>query len=116
MQLCTLCVFFRDELGFLNCDDICMCVMNEQFELLEFVWNPFMFTCNMIFLSLCVACVYAVVGRLRCGCGEYMAGHASNTRSSCIASRTVDVLGMRGVGGVYERCMCLAQAVWVQSG
>ena len=28
---------FRGELGFLNCDDVCMCVMNKQFELLEFV-------------------------------------------------------------------------------
>ena len=25
------------ELSFLNCDDICMCVVNKQFELLEFV-------------------------------------------------------------------------------
>ena len=23
--------------GFLNCDDVCMCVVNKQFELLEFV-------------------------------------------------------------------------------
>ena len=30
---------FREELGFLNCDDICMCVVNKQFELLEFVFN-----------------------------------------------------------------------------
>ena len=30
---------FRDKLGFLNCDDICMCVMNKQFELLEFVFD-----------------------------------------------------------------------------
>ena len=33
------CVFFRGELGFLNCDDICMCVVNKQFELLEFVFD-----------------------------------------------------------------------------
>ena len=32
------CVYFRGELGFLNCDDICMCVLNTQFELLEFVF------------------------------------------------------------------------------
>ena len=31
VRLCTL-----GELGFLNCDDICMCVVNKQFELLEF--------------------------------------------------------------------------------
>ena len=28
---------FRGEIGFLNCDDVCMCVVNKQFELLEFV-------------------------------------------------------------------------------
>ena len=33
-----LCSFgFMGELGFLNCDDACMCVVNKQFELLEFV-------------------------------------------------------------------------------
>ena len=31
-------VLFKGELGFLNCDDICMCVVNMQFELLEFVF------------------------------------------------------------------------------
>ena len=30
---------FRGELGFLNCDDVCMCVVNKQFELLEFVYE-----------------------------------------------------------------------------
>ena len=34
---CFGCFGFRDELGFLNCDDVCMCVVNKQFELLEFV-------------------------------------------------------------------------------
>ena len=33
------CVCFRGELGFLNCDDICICVVNKQFELLEFVFD-----------------------------------------------------------------------------
>ena len=33
------CVCFRGELGFLNCDDICMCVVNKQFELLQFVFD-----------------------------------------------------------------------------
>ena len=31
------CFGFRGELGFLNCDDVCMCVVNKQFELLKFV-------------------------------------------------------------------------------
>ena len=33
------CFDLRGELGFLNCDDICMCVVNKQFELLEFVFE-----------------------------------------------------------------------------
>ena len=28
---------FRGELRFLNCDDVSMCVVNKQFEILEFV-------------------------------------------------------------------------------
>ena len=31
------CFGFRGELGFLNCNGICMCVVNKQLELLEFV-------------------------------------------------------------------------------
>ena len=31
------CFGFRGELGFLNCDDVYMCVVNKQFELLEYV-------------------------------------------------------------------------------
>ena len=30
------CVCFKGKTGFLNCDDICMCVVNEQFEMFEF--------------------------------------------------------------------------------
>ena len=29
------CFGFRSELGFLNCVDVCMCVVNKQYELLE---------------------------------------------------------------------------------
>ena len=60
------CVCFRDELDFLNCDDICMCVVNTQFELLEFILIPFMLTCSMmrfltlLLLGLC-PCVVSVV-------------------------------------------------------
>ena len=47
------CFGFRGDLGFLNCDDVCMCVANKQFELLELVLIPFMLTCSMMrFLSL----------------------------------------------------------------
>ena len=53
------------ELGFLNCDDICMCVVNKQFELLEFV--PFMLICSMmrflshLLLSMCACVVFVVL-------------------------------------------------------
>ena len=33
------CFGFRGELGFLNYDDICMCVMNKQFELQKFLFD-----------------------------------------------------------------------------
>ena len=33
------CFFFRGDLGFLNCDDIYVCVVNKQFELLVFVFD-----------------------------------------------------------------------------
>ena len=34
-----VCFGFRGELGFLNCDDICMCAVNKQFELLELIFD-----------------------------------------------------------------------------
>ena len=33
------CFGFRGELGFLNCDNVCMCVVIKQFEFLEFVFD-----------------------------------------------------------------------------
>ena len=61
------CVCFRGEIGFLNCDDICMCVVNKQFELLEFVFNSVYVenyltsTAGSVFL-LCVCSHVAVFG------------------------------------------------------
>ena len=62
------CVCFRGELGILNCD-ICMCVVNKQFELLEFVFDSvyvdlqyaeISLTSTAGSVSLCV-CSHAVV-------------------------------------------------------
>ena len=61
---------FSDELGFLNCDDVCMCVANKQFELLEFVFESvyvdlqydeisLTFTAGSV--CLCVVCSPVVV-------------------------------------------------------
>ena len=61
------CFDFRGELGFLNCDDICMCVVNKQFELLEFVLSPFLLTCSMmrlisiLLLGMCACVVFVVL-------------------------------------------------------
>ena len=66
------CFDFRGELGFLNCDDVCMCVVNKQFELLEFVFNSvhvdlqydeisFTFTAVSVSVSLCCVCDHVVV-------------------------------------------------------
>ena len=50
---------FRGELGFMNCDDICMCVMNKQLRSSSLFFILFMLTCSMMrFLSLyCWVCV-----------------------------------------------------------
>ena len=50
------CVCFRGELGFLNCDDICMCVVDKQFELLEFFHSVYAGS-----VSLCCVCSHVVV-------------------------------------------------------
>ena len=62
------CFGFRGELGFLKCDDICMCVVNKQLNSSSLLLIPFMLTCSMmIFLSLlllglCVCIPVVVLG------------------------------------------------------
>ena len=64
------CVCFRGEIGFMKCDDICMCVVNKQFEPLEFVFDSvyvdqqydeisLTFTAGPV--SLCCVCSHIVV-------------------------------------------------------
>ena len=64
------CVYFRGELGFLNYDDICMCVVIKQFELLEFVfdsvyvdlqYDEIYITFTFGSVSLCCVCSRVVV-------------------------------------------------------
>ena len=64
------CVSFRSELGFRNCYDICLCVVNKQFELLEFVfdsvyvdlqYDEIYLTFSAAYVSLCCACSHVVV-------------------------------------------------------
>ena len=64
------CVCLRVELGFLNCDDICMCVVNKQFELLEFVcdsvyvdllYDEISLTFTAGSVCLCCVCCHVIV-------------------------------------------------------
>ena len=65
----VMCFGFRGELGFLNCDDICMCIVNKQFELLEFVFESVYVDLQYDEISLtfnagsvCLWCVCVVLG------------------------------------------------------
>ena len=62
------CVCFSGELVFLNCDDICMCVLNNQFELLEFVFDSIYVDLQYDEISLTFTVgpvsLYCVCGRL----------------------------------------------------
>ena len=64
------CFGFRGKLGFLNCDDVCMCVVNKQFEFLELDFDSvyvdlhydeisLTFTAGSV--SLCCVCGHVVV-------------------------------------------------------
>ena len=53
------CFYFRGELGFLNFDDVCMCVVNKQFELLEFVFESVYI--DLQYVCLCGVCSPVVV-------------------------------------------------------
>ena len=58
------CCILHDLLGFLNCDDVCVCVVNKQFELLEFVFDSVYVDLqydeiSLTFTIVCVACVSA---------------------------------------------------------
>ena len=65
------CFSFRDELGFLNCNVIYMCVVNKQFELLVFFYSVHIhlqyndiyltFTAGSVSLS-CVCSIVVVFG------------------------------------------------------
>ena len=56
------CLDFRDELSFLNCDDVYMCVVNNQcLSSSSLFLSPFMLTCSMMrFLSLLPVCLCGV--------------------------------------------------------
>ena len=62
--------YFRGDPGFLDCDDICMRVVNKHLELLEFVfnsvyvdlkYNEFSITFIAVSMCLCGLCSHVVV-------------------------------------------------------
>ena len=64
------CFGFKGESDFLNCDDVCMCVVNKQFELLEFVsesgyvdlqYDEISLTFTAGSVCLCGVCSFVVV-------------------------------------------------------
>ena len=76
LQFCVVCIDGRryvccSECNVVsNCDDICMCVVNKQFELIEFIFDPvyvdlpydeisLTFTAGSV--SLCCVCGHVVV-------------------------------------------------------
>ena len=71
VKLCTFeVVCFRGELDFLNCDDIFMCVVNKQFELLDFLlnsvyvdlkYNEISLNFTAGYVCLCGVCSHVVV-------------------------------------------------------
>ena len=48
-------------LGFLDCDDICMCLVNKQFEILEFVFDSVYDDLQYDEISLTFTAVFCVV-------------------------------------------------------
>ena len=77
-------ICFRGEIGFLNYDDICMCVVIKLFKLLEFVFEvlvPYVdvvvavtvmrvpFVCTLRECD-CAMVTEMLVWGWRCGCGE----------------------------------------------
>ena len=64
------CFCFRGELGFLNCDYICMCVVKKQFGLLELVFDSvyvgmqydyISITFTAVSVTLCSFCSHVVI-------------------------------------------------------
>ena len=64
MNCCDV-MYFRGELGFLNCNDIGMCVVNKQFQLLEFVFEP-------VYLDLQYDDISLTLLLCLCACGVFV--------------------------------------------
>ena len=75
------CVCFRVKLGFLNCDDRCMCVVKKQFELLEVVFDSVYVDLQYDEISLTSTAEYVTVW---CVCSHVF---GLSVRWSCMSMR-----------------------------
>ena len=51
------CFGFKGELGFLNCDDICMCVVNKQLSMHEYDEISLTFAAVSVVMWLSLVCL-----------------------------------------------------------
>ena len=91
------------ELGFLNCDDVCMCVVNKQFELLESVYVDLQYDeISLTFAAgpVCLCGVNSPVVVLCCACD--CCGDCDACNVVCVACvcavRVCEGDGCAGVG------------------
>ena len=97
---------FRCELGFLNCDNICMCVLNKQFELPKFVLNSVYVDLKYNVISLTftagssLICLWGCLGTL-CGCGG--CGNCDVSTVVCVEAERVWWCEGDGNVGVWDR-------------
>ena len=97
---------FRGELGFLNCDDVCMCVVNKQFELLEFVSESVYVDLQYDEISLTFTagpvCLCGVSSPCACGCcGDCDA--CTVVCVACVCAVSVTAVLVWGLGEVWLR-------------
>ena len=64
---------------------------------------------HVLLFVLHVCMVRECDGDVNAGVVVVSAGPVGGTRGSCIVYSAADVLSMRGVGVVYEMCICLAR-------
>ena len=82
------CFCFRGELGFLDCDDISMCVVNKHVELLELVFNTVYVDLKYNEISL----IFTVGSVCLCGVCSHEVVPGLSARLSLVAVTVMRVL------------------------
>ena len=97
------CFCFRGELGFLDCDAICMCVVNKHFELLEFVFNYVDLKYNDISLTFTAGYVWSCCFKL------YIPYCVHSTELVCLWILDFKYILLLSCGRLWSVC----EVVWV---